>query len=191
MDGRHLAPLTRRAGFWVRAVAWGVDFCADAIALVAVTAAVDVLDPTLTGPQWLNTRLPAIVVSLLMIAYSSFEVFAGATPGKMILGLKIATARGTPADRWTLALWWSAKQAPLLLVLVHALTLDVLSHFLAGLMNTVVVVGCLQALDEHKRAWHDEWARTAVFHRPRGVPASADVPAGPPRLLQFALKVIF
>ena len=94
MDGSHLAPLTRRAGFWVRAVAWGVDFCADAIAVIVVTAAVYVLDPASTGPRWLNTQLPAIVLSVLTIAYSSFEIFAGATPGKMILGLKIATARG-------------------------------------------------------------------------------------------------
>jgi hypothetical protein len=34
-------------------------------------------------------------------------------------------------------------------------------------MNTVVMFGCLQALDEHRRAWHDEWAGTAVLRRAR------------------------
>jgi hypothetical protein len=83
----------------------------------------------------------------------------------MILRLVIAAPTGAPAGRWTLALRWSTKNAPLLLALLSNALPTVLGEFLAGLMNTIIAVGCLQALDEHKRTWHDEWAGTAVFHR--------------------------
>jgi uncharacterized RDD family membrane protein YckC len=182
---------TRRAGFWVRSVAWLVDTCFTSAATLAVTAAVMVqTDATSDGPGPFSGRLLRIVVPALTLAYSSFEVFKGATPGKMLLGLVIATPRGGAADRWTLALRWSSKQAPLLLTLTHGITRDVLSQFLAGLMNSVVFVGCLQALDEDKRAWHDEWAGTAVFHRPRGAGAGgpAGAPAGPPPLPQGSAR---
>jgi hypothetical protein len=46
---------------------------------------------------------------------------------------------------------------------------------LAGFMNGIILVGCLQALDEDKRTWHDEWARTAVFRR-------IEPPSRPPSL---------
>jgi uncharacterized RDD family membrane protein YckC len=87
----------------------------------------------------------------------------------MVVGVRIGRAAGGRAGRWTLALRWSAKYFALFLALVHAVTGDVLSQFLASWMNTVVIVGCLQALDESKRAWHDEWAGTAVLRR-RPVP---------------------
>ena len=184
MDGTPVAPLTRRAGFWVRAVACGLDACVAGIVSMVISAAPVFLAETFTGPDWMGEQLAAILLSVVVLGYSSFEVFKAATPGKMILGLVIATPRGAPADRWTLALRWSTKQAPLLLALAHVLTLDVLSQFLASLMNTIVLAGCLQALDEHKRAWHDEWAGTAVFHRPRAAPAppAPYLPAGPPPL---------
>jgi uncharacterized RDD family membrane protein YckC len=182
MHGTQAAPLTRRAGFWVRSLAWLVDTCFTSAITLALTAAVITFDPSSGVPGRFGGRFLAIAVPALTLAYSSFEVIRGATPGKMLLGLVIATPRGAPADRWTLALRWSSKQAPLLLTLAHGVTQDVLSQFLAGLMNTVVYVGFLQALDEHKRAWHDEWAGTAVFHRSRRAPAPPDAPAGPPPL---------
>jgi uncharacterized RDD family membrane protein YckC len=166
-------PLSRRAGFWIRAAAAAIDACAAGIltALVGIGAVVAQEVPELA--DWAAGRLPDVVLCLLILAYTSMEAFVGATPGKMVLGLVIARPGGGRADRWTLALRWSAKQAPLLLTLAHLMTTDVLSYFLGGFMNSVVLVGCLQALDEDKRTWHDEWARTVVFRRSKVAAAVA------------------
>jgi uncharacterized RDD family membrane protein YckC len=104
-----------------------------------------------------------------------------ATPGKLALGMRIGNAAGTPAGGWMLALRWSTKQFGYLLALVCLITRDPVSYILSRYMNTIVLVGCLQALDEDRRAWHDEWAGTAV-HLRRG-PARAGLPPPLPPVL--------
>jgi uncharacterized RDD family membrane protein YckC len=37
-------------------------------------------------------------------------------------------------------------------------------------MNAVLLVGFLYALNDDKRAWHDEWAGTAVYRRRKLAP---------------------
>ena len=80
----------------------------------------------------------------------------------------IGTPAGARADRWRRALRWSSKYFGWLLLVGWLATDYVLLEFLAGWMNTVVMVGCLQALDEDRRAWHDERAGTEVLRRARG-----------------------
>ena len=55
--------------------------------------------------------------------------------------------------------------------------LIVLSNFciagfrvLSGFYSLIVVVGCLYASNDDKRAWHDLWAGTSVFRKPRTIP---------------------
>ena len=172
--------LTRRAGFWVRAAAAGLDAVIGGLPALLlagfVANAIESDDPFDRRADYL---LPAFFYTLFL-AYSSFEVFAAATPGKMILRLVIAAPDGTKADRWTLALRWSTKNAALPFAIFHALTMQGLAGVAAGMMSWLVAVGCLQALDERKRTWHDEWARTAVYWRTRA--GAADPPpaiAGP------------
>ena len=170
-----------RAGFWLRAVAWGIDaFIGSAVGLLAAGAAILGLD--LAGAtEALGEYAGGIAFAAAYLAYTTFEVFKAATPGKMILGLVIATAAGAPADRWTLALRWSTKNAPMLYGLIHLATLNVLGQILAGVLNYAFLFGCLQALDEHKRAWHDEWSGTAVYRRPRPRPGARPGPSSFPQ----------
>jgi uncharacterized RDD family membrane protein YckC len=158
-----------RAGFWVRFLAAVIDLAVGgmltAVGGMVVMAAMISADVPEAWADWLG-GVTSVGLALL---YTSADVWLAATPGKLVLGLRIGTSAGGRAGRWTLALRWSAKYFALFLALVHAVTGDVLSQFLASWMNTVVIVGCLQALDESKRAWHDEWAGTAVLRR-RPVP---------------------
>ena len=159
-----------RAGFWIRALATVIDLLLGGLVVGACSVAAALALEAVDFPQRRTDYVLGIVSAVVVLAYTSTDVWFAGTPGKLLLGLRIGTAGGVPADRWTLALRWSAKYFGYFVGLVHAITLDAGSMFLGSWANTVVIVGCLQALDERRRAWHDEWAGTAVLRRPRRVP---------------------
>jgi uncharacterized RDD family membrane protein YckC len=160
----------------LRAAAVALDLVVGGVFLLGGGFVVHVLTEVLDVSWAVADRVEEAATTALLLAYTSTEVWLAGTPGKLVLGMTIGTAAGAGAGRWTLALRWSAKWFGYLLGLVHTVTHDTASFFLAGLMNTIVQVGCLQALDEDRRAWHDEWAGTAVLRRAKAVPA------GPPAL---------
>jgi uncharacterized RDD family membrane protein YckC len=97
--------------------------------------------------------------------YSLIEAFTGASPGKMLLKLKVGTADGR---RGTLRLYvtrWAIKYAGTLLGLLGAIPgLHVLG-LLAPAAGVIVFVGCFLALGDRRQALHDLGASTAVFRR--------------------------
>lgn len=168
-----------RAGFWHRGLAAGLDLIACAIAAVAGGIAAWVALPSAGVSDGVADRVAGAAVIAIALAYTSTEVWLAGTPGKLLLGLRIATSAGPVAAKWTLALRWSAKHFGLFLLLLHAITQSLVFEYLAGFMNVIVLIGCLQALDEYRRTWHDEWAGTAVWRRRTFV---APGPATPPPL---------
>src|SRR6266566_324139 len=56
--------------------------------------------------------LTGVVVTLAYIGYSALEIFKAATPGKMLLRLKITNEDGSEASRQTLIKRWVIKQIP-------------------------------------------------------------------------------
>lgn len=109
----------------------------------------------------------AFAASLLAgwLLYSATELVWAATPGKMILGQRIAAADHRPAGFWRLFLRWSTKQLPVIAGLLFVLTDFVLLQLLGGFMNVVLTAGFLAAANDDKRSWLDEWAGTAVYRR--------------------------
>jgi uncharacterized RDD family membrane protein YckC len=97
--------------------------------------------------------------------YSLIEAFTGASPGKMLLKLKVGTSdgrRGSPAlyvRRW--AIKYSGSVLGLLGVIpgLHVLGL------LAPAAGLVIFVGCFVALGDRRQALHDLGASTAVYRR--------------------------
>lgn len=163
----------QRAGFWRRAVAQAIDVVAAGALAFALQVAVYVVLTDSGRPEFVR-YLYDLTNTGVFLAYTSSEVWVRRSPGKMLLGLVIAYPDGSRADRWTLFLRWSTKFSAYLVALVGVVTLQpAILQYLSGFMLVVVMVGCLQALDEHKRAWHDEWSRTAVFRRPHGQPTGA------------------
>src|SRR5678815_1055201 len=134
----------KRAGFFVRVAAQLLDVVCLAPLLLAYVFLLVFLEETgrLTPA---NEYLADLSAALLGVAYTSLEIFFAATPGKMIMRLRIADARGVPADPWKLALRWSTKNGAGLIALVaaiaHAPALDALER----LYGLIVVIGCLAA----------------------------------------------
>jgi uncharacterized RDD family membrane protein YckC len=147
-----MAPLAAAkpfAGFWIRLVARMIDNTITSIAgyvfqipMFVVLARMD----KKTGPDlpWLaGTMALAVVLSLAAAAYYEawFLVKKGATPGKMIVGLKVIRARGGPMT-------WSLGVGRYFAHMLSAFTLYV-GYMMAG-------------WDEEKRALHDRICDTRV-----------------------------
>jgi len=170
----------RRVGFWRRAAALCVDL------FVAVVLGWGLGLPPYVyfagrGRTELAQYLLDLIATATLLVYTSTEVWLRRSPGKMLVGLVIAYPDGAPADRWSLLLRWSTKFSAYLVGFVSILTFQPTAlAALGGFMNAIILVGCLQALDEDKRTWHDQWARTAVFRRIRQ--ASPPPPLPPPPL---------
>ncbi len=108
--------------------------------------------------------LASVFFALTPLAYSSFEIFKAATPGKMIMTIIIRQADGSPAPQDMLIRRWVAKYSELLLYLLGAIsTVSVVSYlgFIAGL---VVIVGCFFVRKEERLTFHDMFAGTAVYN---------------------------
>lgn len=160
--------MMKRAGFWLRLGATAIDFVAVAVVLTIVEVTVVMTRPILFGVDIAyDERAMGVVQTLLLLLYSLSEVLFSATPGKLILGLRITAASGEPADVWRRILRWLTKWFAFILQLFWFLTPLVLLNYLGGIMNLVIVVGCLPILGEDKLAWHDEWSGTAVCRRVR------------------------
>lgn len=147
-----LAPLTTGkpfAGFWIRLVARMIDNTITSIAgylfqipMLIVVARMDKeKGPDL--PMLFGTMALAVVLSLATAAYYEawFLVNKGATPGKMIVGLKVIRARGGPMT-------WSLSIGRYFAHMLSAFTLYI-GYMMAG-------------WDEEKRALHDRICDTRV-----------------------------
>ena len=97
--------------------------------------------------------------------YMIIEAFTGATPGKMILGLKIGTQEGKSGDMWLYFPRYLIKNCSVLIDLAGRITGITLLGTIGGFAGMVVFFGCFYVLGEKKQALHDIIAKTAVFRK--------------------------
>jgi len=97
--------------------------------------------------------------------YSLIEAFSGASPGKMILGLKVGACDGRRGSTALYARRWAIKYSGTLLGLLGAIPgLHVLG-LLAPAAGLIIFVGCFLVLGDKRQALHDLGAATAVFRK--------------------------
>ncbi len=112
-----------------------------------------------------HNQTDLIFIFLMPLVYYSLEIFIGASLGKLILGLRIASPDRTPAPAKNLAIRYSLKHISMIIYVLWIITLShglILVSFLAGI---VIIVGFFFTLGERKQGLHDMIARTAVFHK--------------------------
>lgn len=111
--------------------------------------------------------------------YSLIEAFTGASPGKMILGLRAGTDLGRAGSTALYVKRWAIKYSGTLLGLLGAMPgLHVLGLF-APPAGIIIFIGCFLVLGDKRQALHDLGAATAVFRKADiasrgGVSRSAD-----------------
>tara|TARA_B100000315_G_scaffold76524_2_gene69969 strand:- start:13025 stop:13495 length:471 start_codon:yes stop_codon:yes gene_type:complete len=130
------------AGFWIRLGASTIDSILLLLLITPLLIGTYGIDPILTGKAGtglLEFLITWIIPAVVIIA---FWVFRSATPGKMLLRIKIidAKTRGKPSIG---QLIW---------------------RYLAYIVSTIpLMLGFLWvAFDERKQGWHDKLARTIV-----------------------------
>ena len=184
-----------RQGFGIRLVALILD-------IIAVLILAIIVGVIFGGGAAISYRVGApvpgrlvasLVGSLVGLAYWSTEIFRAASPGKMILGLKIGSETGAPATQNELVTRWLVKNSGGLIGLVAAVIgavvpfLGMVIGWVAALANLAIFVGCFLTLGQTRQALHDILAHTAVYKvaPPAGfpvtpVPTSMAPPPPPP-----------
>jgi len=107
--------------------------------------------------------LGALLIEVLIVAYTTMDIFKAATPGKQLLHLVIRNQDGTPASRDVLVKRWAIKSCGSIINLLAVITTLGVLQFVGGLGGIVVVLGTFLIFTEGKQALHDKFAGTAVF----------------------------
>jgi uncharacterized RDD family membrane protein YckC len=171
----------KRAGFWIRSVAAMLDVAA----LTMVYIGCAVLYAAVANAIGDNDRaavMLAVAIYASTLLYTSCEMWLAATPGKLIVGLRIRQQNGGAADRWRLFLRWQTKYYWVICSMLFALTGASVMYVLGGLVNTFLIIGCFFAANDDKLTWHDQWAGTAVYWR-RGATTLIATPPPLPAVL--------
>ena len=151
------------AGFWRRFLAYTVDniiinIIFIILALIIATAfifgsmsgntrawAADITDPARLTSIALWAVAFYIVLSIIYFTY--FHGIKGRTPGKMLLGLQVLLADGTPIGFGTAFL-------------------RSVGYLVSSLLFTIPLGFIWAAFDKRKQGWHDKIAGTVVIIRP-------------------------
>ena len=175
--------MERRVGFGPRFAAVLIDIAVVAIVGFAAGAAIGgmlgsgiggVLGGSEGGDAAAGAALGATVGAALgavaafggfVFLYSLIEAFTGASPGKLILGLKVGTAEGRRGSPPLYLKRWAIKYSGTVLGLLGAIPgLHALGLF-APAAGLVIFVGCFLVLGDKRQALHDMGAATAVFRK--------------------------
>ena len=151
MMSANPAPRINYAGFWIRLLAFLVDdFIIIAIFLMMVpfvrlplTQLMANLDQeSITILSGLADLIGGSIILLYLVLFTGLK---GATPGKMVFGLKVVKVDGSPVD----------------------ITTAVLREFVGKAVSIIVLyIGFIWvAFDAKKQGWHDKIAGTVVIKR--------------------------
>jgi uncharacterized RDD family membrane protein YckC len=125
--------------------------------------------------------IAAIILPLWGAAwiYALFEPIVAATPGKLILGLKIARPDGRKAPFATMLARYAAKNAALFIVLPFGFVDNAVAAAAFLVLGLTILGGALWGAGPERRTLHDRISGTAVFRR-RDLPPAPTGPQSPP-----------
>ncbi len=103
---------------------------------------------------------------IVFVLLTTLEIFYGATPGKLIMGLRVANSNRTWATLKQLMFRASIKYVSILLNFLFLITTVEFISTIGSILSIVLIIGCFVALSEKKQALHDIIAGTAVFYKP-------------------------
>ena len=112
------------------------------------------------------------IISLLYVVYFLIEGIVGASPGKMILGIKVGTADGKQGNIGLYLKRWGIKNSPyLLMVLAMVLGLVGVSDpggiigIIGQVLGLIIFIGAFLIFGASKQCLHDKLAGTAIYKR--------------------------
>lgn len=163
----------RLAGLKLRLAAVWLDILGAAIVFAVAYGAV-MLSPSVGREERLHSARGAFL--FLWLLYSSLEAAVAASPGKLILGMRILRQNGREADPWRLILRWSIKNYWLLPAMVEYFVGDGAFRAAIMIMLVLTAVSSLGLFNEDHLTGYDLCARTAVFVKARSLKATGNRP---------------
>jgi uncharacterized RDD family membrane protein YckC len=109
-------------------------------------------------------RLSNFIANFSLL-YMFIEAFTGASPGKMVLSLKVGTENGEKGDTWLYFTRFAIKNASALFGLAGRTTGLIFLNSLGGFAGMIIFLGCFLVLGIKKQAVHDMLAKTAIFNK--------------------------
>ena len=174
--------MKERAGFGIRLAAAAIDVVLLAVLSMMVGmlsgGLVTVLVHSLGLTQFFPTTAGAVafsgflgilaaiamgclVASLLSLPYNLMEAIGGWTPGKLVMGLRVRQADGSPPSFGQIFARWLVKHNSVLLFLLTFVGIPAM--VLSGPGQMVIWLGCFLVLTPKRQALHDMASGTAVF----------------------------
>jgi len=109
--------------------------------------------------------------AVLGTVYFLVEGFTGYTLGKLLLGIRVASADGRQAPLSQLLARFAMKNINFLCTVLAALTGVALLGTVGNLLGLAIFVGCFFVLGASRQALHDMIAKTAVYPKDKIAPA--------------------
>jgi len=103
-------------------------------------------------------------IPITTVLYSLIEGFKGASPAKMMFGIKVGNENGTEADVKTYMMRWAFYNGQGLISILVLVGLSFLST-IGTIYGLVILVGCFLVLGEKKQSFHGKWSKTAIFNK--------------------------
>lgn len=102
-------------------------------------------------------------IAVAGVLYGLIEAFTGASPGKMLLGIRIRAANGTEPGMGALLTRYAIKNVAALCSMLVLLTSVQIFDTVGNYAGLVVGLGCFMVLGSAKQGLHDLLAGTAVY----------------------------
>lgn len=101
------------------------------------------------------------LINLIVIIFT--ETYFAASPGKILLKIKIANVDRTMSSMQTLLIRSTIKNSANVIKIIFYITSISLIDSISTLISIVIFIGCLMALRENRQALHDSIAKTTVY----------------------------
>ena len=103
-------------------------------------------------------------IPITMMLYTLIEAFTGASPAKMVLGLKVGKEDGSSADIGDYMKRWAIYNSGSICTVIALLGLTFMST-IGSVCSLVVFIGCFFIFSETKQGFHGKFSQTAIFNK--------------------------
>lgn len=120
------------------------------------------------GPltSWIGGAIGTVAgMALMIVVFMLIEGFTGATPGKMILGIKVKNADGSDAGMGSLLLRTVLKNISVVMPVLAGVTGVAILGQIGSYGGLAIFVGCFFVLGAKRQAFHDMIGKTAVYKK--------------------------
>jgi uncharacterized RDD family membrane protein YckC len=162
-----------RVGFGRRLGAYFIDFIFTIIIYAVAMSVTGAIDEIMKIDDIFNNINKYMLVVqdatllgvLFSLLYYSTEIFFSASPGKMILGIRIGQENRHVASLSSLVTRYLLKHSSAILSALSLIVLLPILSSLSSILQLIIVVGFFFTLSVKRQALHDILSKTAVYFK--------------------------